>query len=334
MVKNKFQLLCLTLAFICLVNIDSANGFDTSDTKPPVVTYRLIQDLPSRGNLVVFEVTVTDEKNDFYVPVGRSFPAVLYTFDPSKLAVDLAPICKYGGQIDFATQLIARQAKSVKLPDGKYQAVFDLFMYMVKPGDMPSGCPDWRQGSGFIYSNFPFVRDAAGNEASILPSSTARRDDFSYSPIAPIIDRLNLAESKHYCFIVPYGDWEQDYLQRLLTAYKDGIKPHIGKSYAKDIIAEFDKKFPRFEIVAQQYLMTGKNPLSLEQINKLELCQWFARPWTEDLQVTFMDTSRALTSASAASTPTKTKKLTCVKGKSTLVVAGSNPKCPQGYKKK
>lgn len=330
--KNKFQAFLIALIMMLLSNPDSAFGIDTSDTAPPSVTYKLIQDLPSKGNLVIFEVVVTDEKNEIVIQGGRIYASVMYAYNPTKSQV--APICQSGGETSFVNQLIPRQAKSVKLPDGRHQAVFDLLMYMVKPGDLPSGCPDWRQGNGYFYTNSEGIRDAAGNKAFIIPPSSSRSAEFASSPFVAIVDKLNLAESKHYCFNIPYGDWEQDYLERILTAYRDGIKPHIGKSYAKEIIDEFEKKFPRFESVAQQYLMTGKNSLSLDQINKLELCQWFVRPWNEDLQGTFMDTSRALSSARAASIPSSSKKITCVKGKSKIVVTGKKPKCPKGYKKK
>lgn len=328
----KLRAFLTVLIMVLLSNSNSAFGLDTSDTTPPVVTYKLIQDLPSKGNLVIFEVVVTDDKNEIVIQGGRIYAAVMYAYDSTKLQV--APICQSGGQTDFVTQLIPRQTKSIRLPDGRYQAVFDLLMYMVRPGEMPSGCPDWRQGNAYIYTNAEGIRDAAGNRTFVIPSSGSRRAEFTSSPFAAIVDRLNLAENKHYCFNIPYGDWEQDYLQRLLTAYRDGVKPHIGKSYAKDIVAEFDKKFPRFEIVAQQYLLAGKNAISVDQLNKLELCQWFVRPWTEDLQANVMYTSRALTSASSASATSSSKKLTCVKGKSTLVVTGKNPTCPKGYKKK
>jgi len=293
--------LLLSVILSCLFFMQSATyANDYTDTKGPTVSAKLLQGLPSKGNVVVFEVLAQDEKNEI---VNNSFSGLLTHDFLASSTGNIAPACFRKPKMFsyIGMQLIPLQQQSVKLASGSYESKFILVFYLEPMVQLPQGCPEWRQGI-YFYNAFS-IKDTVGNSSLLIddpPPWQTRRA--ALSPYMEQLNPKNATDASSYCFMPPYSKAQRDVFSRDLQSYQNRIDRHRGKSYAQNILAKFDEKYFRYSFAAE-YFQNSQAAFNLEQFRNFKLCKnlnsldYYDLPWTSPGELSFIETERELSTA-------------------------------------
>jgi len=314
---------------------------DLTDTEPPKVQLKLVQSLPSRGNAIIFDLVITDNKNEVKGFLAEEVEYIGFGAPD----VQVAPACLIAQIFGGAKVQLFPVSSQIKNQDGSYESQWTLILLFNRVPPLPEGCPEWRKGKARLGVG-PYFDDAAGNRSFVLTNTPTNNSVFSAYTNA--LDELlnDRGTPDVYCFMPPYSQESQSRFASRLAVLKSTLDPHRGKVYASKLLSDFDVKYPRYEESAKVYLETGKNGYSLEKFNKLPLCgnpTSFRRevfpassnPFMEDFSelIKKLDLAKSQELKTSPGN-TSVRNIVCKKGPNKITVSGKNPKCPKGFKKK
>lgn len=280
-------------------------AIDITDVEPPrILSLKKLQDLPSRGNVVIYELNVIDEKSNFRLVYGGGFTEFVFEEIQKRY---IAPICGGGEtRVSSQIQVVPTTTESIKSASGSNQIKMFVIIYLKKPSELPQGCPN-PINSILSRSAIEFLLiDEAGNQLKfLLPIESIKlesiNDDQSYCYYPPYPNqpnRVNLGGSEG---TVSYREWfdielrywnkfvlnfagtskaAQDYLLRFL-AEKPKLKTAIDYPYLENSAGGFDlRQFNSFP------LCSGNQANELQQVARFTPLQFspvWVVPWFTDI---------------------------------------------------
>ena len=340
---NSIQRIASSTIFVILLSLLSTKtsfAADFSDTEGPKIQLKMIQSLPSRGNVIIFEVNVTDNKNEVKKRVDGVSSVLFDTRNKQ-----IAPVCNQSQIFAGARIQMFSTSPQVKIADGSFQSKWNLILYFNSFPPLPATCPEWRKGGASLFDG-PYFEDAAGNKTWVLDYNSKDNEAVIQSYRNNLDNLLITAQDDVYCFVPPFDSENQSIFASGITRFKDSLKPFRGKGFATKLLGEFDSRLPKYEENAEKYLQVGKSSFSIQSLESLPLCAnalkyryevypALSSPFNDYFQDLLKLLASAKAQSEAGSSKEKSQKqISCQKKNEILKVSGKSPKCPKGYRKK